>query len=616
MAGPPAPLRNAADTFISEKNPRKNYGQTRKIFLADNSAADTCVGLIYFGMPSGIAGATVTTGKLRLYSGPRGWGGSVTVTIRRLASRFAVNHVNWNRRPTVLSGTKTLTKTGAGDGTMWEFDVTSFLQEVANGAGWYGFQISVTGSAKKWFYSNQGPEAYRPELEIAWSDSPDAPENLSPDNGLAVPVSKPTLQWDFNDPTGSNTMQSFTLRLFTDSTRAAANVLNTGSGDLEMVKTSTLPQLDLDDAAYAGLGAGGTLYWRVQVTSSNGLVSGWSEVAYFTYQPKGTGNITNPAAGSPAFVNEGTPPFSWTLTGQTQKSYEVLISTPEAPASYLWRTALTSTDNAVTPPQGVIKEIGKTYRLTVRLYDTVKRATVPDDTNYVEMVRDFVYQFSPTVTKVTNLTLALDQYKPQATLEWDDGTAPDEVVIVRDGVNILEIVPSELLVSGTHYRYVDATPEPRAQHTWSVARKVNGVTSSGNPSVSGTPKAIAPILSQTDGSRNVFFLNPNVAADKAESSDIHYLLGNAPPILITQSLRGYEGTVSGVLSDNTISGLTAAGQLADLNYFKKNPGVELKFTWINKVMKVVIRNVTDEPIAYPDGSVDYLVSFEFFQTDF
>src|SRR5438045_3902968 len=137
MGGPPVPLKNFSDTYVSEKYPNKRYPSVNKIFLADGTAADTRYGYMYPGLPSGISGA-------------------VTITVQRLTSKFSASRVTWNTKPTsTATGQVQVTKTGAPAGTMWEFDVTAMLQAVADGSPWYGFRISVTGASAKWIYSAQ-----------------------------------------------------------------------------------------------------------------------------------------------------------------------------------------------------------------------------------------------------------------------------------------------------------------------------------------------------------------------------------------------------------------------------------------------------------------------------
>jgi hypothetical protein len=612
--GLPVLLKNATDSYVSEKYPARNYNTVNRLYLADNSAADTRYAYMYFGVPSGMAKTTIISAKLRLYSGA-GFTGSVTMTVQRLAAKFTATTVNWSNKPGVTGTAVNVTKSSAATNTMWEFDVTSMMQQVANGAAWYGVRISATNSTAKWIHSAQAVAAYRPELEITWSDAPDAPEVLIPSGGTMVSVAKPTLQWDFTDPSGDTTMQAFDLKLFSSLALANAN----GAGDVLNLTSvaSDIPQLDLDDTAYAGTTDLASVWWRVRVQDGAGLWSGWSAVATWTRKTKGTLTITNPAAPSNNFVSEPTPPFTWTFTGRTQRAYEVLLSTPETPSVYIWRSGIvTSTATSVTPPPGKITQNGKTYTLIVRIYDTENRRSIPDDPIYTEVTRDFTYNLSATVATVTGFTVTPDVARPKAVLAWSRTTAPDTFIIYRDGKVIDEVYPVEVFVSGTSYAFTDLDASPRSQHTWSVAAKVNGVVSSSNPTAVGTVKPVTTVLCLPDSSKMVFLFNPDVAAERAESSEIHYILGSAPPVLVTQSLRGYEGSISGVLADDVVSGETASGQLAHLEYFKQNPGIKLKLIWIDKVMTVVIRNVTDSPVAYPSGKVDYLVSFDFFEVDF
>jgi hypothetical protein len=610
--GDPIPLRNASDTYVSEKYPSRNYGTAQRLYLADGSSANTRFGYIYFGVPSGMSKTTILNARLVVYSGA-GFAGAVTLSLQRLSSKFSVNRVNWNNKPGVTGATKTVAKTSAAAGTAWEFNVTDVMQQVADGAPWYGFRISATGAAAKWLYSAQGPSQYRPMLEITWSDAPDTPEVLIPDNGLAVSIAKPTLRWDFVDPAGDQTMQSANLRLFSTEALADANTPDL----LDANVPATIPQWDLDDTAYGGLAADAVLWWRVQNVDGAGIPSGWSDPASFTRTSKGTLTITNPAADPNDFVTEPTPPFSWTFTGRTQLKYQVLIATPETPEKYIWNSGeITSTETSVTPPPGKLTEVGKVYRLIVRIWDTIDRVSVPDDPTYVEAFRDFTFELSNTVATVTGFTGTTHTYQSRMTLEWDDATAPDSYVILRNGKAVDEVFPVDVLESGTHYVYHDDEARPRRNHTWSVARKVNGVVSSGNPTVAGLVKPITTTLSETDNDRLIYLFNPNVAAERTEESAIHYLLGDAPPVLVTQNHRGYEGEVSGVLLNDTVPGVSADQQLTDLEWFKDHPGMVLKLVWVDKVMRVVILDVTDTPLAYADGTVEYLVSFRFFQVDF
>ena len=611
-------IRNASDSYVSEKYPNRRYPGATRLYLEAGTSQNNRYGFIYFGIPSGMTGTNVQQATVRLFTG-NGWDGSVTLTLQRLAEKFSVNRVTWNNKPGVTGTADSTTKSDAPRGTVWEFDVTREMQQVANGAPWYGFRITATNGNVKWLYSANGPDRYRPELEITWSDAPDQPERLIPDDGRAVSVAKPTLQWDYVDPSGDTTLQAANIRLFSTEALADANTPDL----LDINVPLTEPQFDLNDplaAAYTGLADGGTVWWRVQNIDGAGLLSAWSDPASFSRLSKAVVDITNPAAPvapDPAFVSESTPPFSWTVTGRVQEKFEVLLTTPETPARYLWRSGIiTSTETDMTPPGGKITEVGKTYRVLVRVYDTEDRVNVPDDPIYVEVSRDFVFDLDPTIDPVTGLTGDPHTYLSRITLEWDRSTAPDYFVVLRDNKEVAELEPSDVLVSGTHYQYRDDDARPRHEHTWRVAAKVNGKTSSNNPGYTGIVKQITTSISEVDGDRRVFLFDPQVEAAKAETSEIHYILGEAPPILITQSIRGYEGEVSGVLLDDTVPGYTADGQLDDLLWMKENPGMVFRLNWLDKSLRIVIRNVNDTPIARPSGKVEYLASFEFFEVGF
>jgi hypothetical protein len=605
-------LKNGTDSYISEKYPSKTYASVSKLYLADGSSSDTRYAYLYFGVPSGMFGSTILSAKLRLFSGA-GWTGSVTLSVKRLATKFTASKVTWNNFPTTAGTAIALTKVSAADGTLWEFDVSTLMQSVANGAAWYGFQIFATNATAKWLYSSNADDKYRPQLEIVWSNAPYAPTVMSP-NLTYVGLNKPTLQWDFNDPGGDVTMQAFDLRIF--STLALANA--NGAGDLlNTTIASSTPECDTSTTAYAGVANNGTHYWRVRVQDGSGLYSQWSVVAQYTRSDKGTLTITNPAAPASNFVTDDTPPFSWTFTGQTQRAYQVLLSTPTAPHTYLWDSGVvTSALTAVTPPAGKITTVGNTYRLTLRIYDTLTRRTTPGDPQYQEQVRDFTYNQSATVATVTGFSVAIDAYRPKTHIAFSRSTAPDFFVIYRDGKVLTTVQPSQVFVSGTAYEFIDYTAKARTSHTWSVAAKVNGVTSTSNPSGSATPVLVTTVLSSLDGTNELFLFNPDVEGAMAEISEAHYVLGNAPPVLITQSLRGYEGTVGGVLLDQQVPGLTIAAQLASIDYFRQNPGQVLKLSWIEKTIQVVCYNLTETSIPYPSGTVDHAFSCSFFQVDF
>lgn len=608
-------LNNAVDSYTDTAQPTKNYSAVDTLWLVTGSR--NLRSFIYFGIPSGMFGGTVLSAKLRFYN-KLAISGTRTLRLHRLTSKFAVGTVTNNTQPTATeAGYADVVKNGFAAGELLEFDITYMLQQVANGAPWYGVRLTTDSTALMAVWSANAATSLRPQLVIEWSDAPHQPEVLVPDNGEVVSIDKPVLNWDFTDLNGDQEMQAFQLKLFSSSTNAAvapsgtSPVLDTG------VVYSDTPELDLSTTAYAGLNPGTTLWWRVAVQDGAGLWSKWSDPAYFVRQNKGTLTLNNPAASPNDFVTEPTPPIDWTFTGGTQRSYQIIVTTPETPAVYLWNSGIvTSTNTFATIPAGVIKENGKTYTLIVRVYDPLNRRSTPGDPNYVQVARTFTFNQSATVSPVTDFTGTPHAIKPQIALAWSRATAPDQFLVYRDGVVVATLNAPDVFVSGTSYAWNDNGGTPRKNTTWSVAAVVNGVVSSGNPSVVRQVKPVTTTLSFPDSSNTVFFFNPDVSAEQKEASDIHYIVGPSAPVLITQALRGYEGTINGVLVNDVVPGETADTQLAKLLLMKRMPGATMRLVWVNKVMNVVIRNVTHYPIARANGKVEYYASFEFFQVNF
>lgn len=609
--GTPVLLKNAVDSYVNEKYPDKNYSNVDRIYIADNDLPDAKYGFIYFGLPSGMQRATIISAKLRFYTGPTGWNGFATINIHKLDAKFTATRVTFNNKPAAAGLAATLSKTD-GMSTLWEFDVTSTIQQVANGAAWYGFRIASSNN-HGYLWSSQAWDSARPQLEIVYTTEPYAPSVMTPTNGQLTSLEKPTLQWNFTDVSGDTTMEAFQLRMFSSLALANAN----GTGDvLDTTVASSVPQVDLDDTAYAGLADGATVWWRVRVQDGAGLWSGWSPVAWFTRAAKGVLTITNPPA-SPAELFDATPTITWTFTGQTQRAYRVMISDPATPGRFLWDSGVvTSTDQAVTLPPGITNVPGKDYLVVLHVVDTLNRVSTPGDPHFTSASRVFTLSFSLATAPVTGLTGVADAFRPWWSLEWDRAGSVDTFVIIRDGVVIEEVYPSDVLVSGDHYRYVDRGAKARVAHTWHVAVKFDAITSSDNPYVQGIPKLVTTHIADLAGGHEVFLFNPAVDAARAESSEVHYILGQAPPVLITQALRGYEGTLTGVIGQDVVAGLTSDQQLANLEFFKDNPGLQVRISWVDKVFRAVLYNITDSPAPYPDGKVDHLVSASFFQVDF
>jgi hypothetical protein len=480
---------------------------------------------------------------------------------------------------------------------------------VADNGSWFGFRIASNTTAHKWFYSSESAlSAYRPILEVTWSDKPDPPEDLRPDGNRSVSIAKPVLRFDYTDVSGDTDLASVNVQI------NATDVWTSPSFDSGEVASSE-PSLDLAATAYAGLSAGSSVYWRVRVKDGAGLWSNWSNSARFQRTNKGTFTVNNPSSGTPT-VPEPTPPLDWTLSGVTQKAYMVVIYKSGDPTNWLWTTGkVTGTTSVVTPPSGIIKNQLVTYTLLVRVWDTVDREGTPGDKAYYEITRDFTYSYDATVNPVTSLNGTADPDYPFMVLTWNRSTQPDEWAIVRDDEIIEDsIIGADLFVSGTSYTYKDKWVPGRQNHVWKVMAIVNHKQSSANPTFTGKVDPTAPWLTRRDGSDAVIFLNPSHDESLESLQAVLETMGNRPGILVTQAIRGYMGHMEGVFADNIVTGLTARTMRNRFRAIRNDPGVPLTLYLVDETVKIVAYNMTVKPMAHPSG-VFYYAAFDFMETN-
>jgi len=613
MATTPVLVRNARDTYTQQNAASKNFQATAKMALRTSSGAN-CYAYVYFTRPFPL-GVTVLSATLRVYQADT-ITGSRTITAKRVTTAWDVSRVNYANQPAATTTGQAALTWGAGPaGTELAFNVQPIMQAVADGAAWWGFRLEINEATARWLFSTQyaaNPQ-YAPTLEVAWSDAPDAPSTLAPAGNRAVSIAKPTLRFDFTDVSGDTSLQAVQVQI------NPTNVWTAPAFDSGAVATSD-PQLDLNATAYVGLAAGASVFWRVRVQDGAGLWSAWSTPAQFRRVARGALTVTNPAVAPNNFVEETTPPISWTFTGATQQAFSVGISLVSDPWTYLYMSGRkTSTDTSFTPPSGVLTQNGAAYRVSVWVWDNVDREATPEDGVPTVVRRDFTYNLTATVTPTTALTVTSQTPYPWAQLDWTRATAPDSFAIVRDGVVIRDnILPSEVFVSGTSYRFVDRTAAPQRSTTWEVRAVVNGRTSSGNATATRTltPKGIW--LSDEARQLNVCILgrdgHADFEAEMVEAGENITVLGSAVPVRRTQAMGGYQGTVTGaIVSDAPVAGVSAQQARDTLLELKRFAGRTRWLTLGDMTIPVIIHNVSIAPTPNPD--IDFDVSFSFFQTN-
>lgn len=677
MALEPTILKNANDAYVAENTPKKNYGNTKTLFLG-TSAGTTRYAYIYFALPIH-RGANVLSAKLRVYN-TKDWAGSQTISVNRVASRWAWNTIHWDNKPAIIGTTHSLNKTSPVAGTMWEIDVKSSIQTIANGGtAWYGFRLDVGGSAIKSIWSASANQIYRPQLEVSWADKPDAPEKLYPGDGQAVSKEKPFLDFDFVDPIGDGTMNACQVQIHTSNSFTAPYF------DSGTVFTG-VSQLDLDGFSYArdvtvnttlnsptvtaasgtfaaadvgatiagtGIPAGTTItvftsstqvtisanasatgspiatitrtfavlandairWWRVRVQDGSGNWSNWSEAEQFIRKTHGTLTIDNPSSAFP-FIQENTPPILWTFSGRTQKHYQVWITKPSQGNLVKWNSGKkTSTGTTITVPQEARLRDDQSYRLHVRVWDDVYRAKTPNDNIYVTATRDFTFQYDATTNPVTDLTVNDVQPYPWSEILWSRAAAPDRFEVYRGSRMIKQGIADVFHVSGTSYRFVDIMPNPYVSNTYKVIAVVNGKGSATNPTVSKVIKATTTTLSDDSGTSPVLFWNAEVDFERVNLDEVVYLAGDVPPVLVSGGTRGFEGTVTGILSNAMVPGITSRDMRDRFLALARDKGRTLMLTIKDEAFECFIYDVTYFPIKKQEDII-YQASFSFAQTDF
>lgn len=593
-------VRKGVDTWLDSTNTTTNYGDAQRLGIKSGSMYP----LIWFAPPFP-PGANVSSAILTVYA-KGAWGVSPTLSVRRVTSSWKASRVTYATTPTVLGTTgATLTQSSPADATVWSFDVTNLMQNVADGSNYYGFRLETTDTTQRFLYSLDALD-YKPTLAVTFTVPPDAPTDLVPSGNQAVSSAKPVVRFTFNDY-GGDYMSGLQVQI------NATNVWTAPTFDSGIL-TATEPELDLSGTAYAGLANTVSAYWRVRAKDSTGLWSPWSDASQFHRDNKGTLTLSSPSVSN--VLNDFTPPIVWSLAGETQTAWRAWILRDDDPTTVLADSGKTTgTATQWTVPKGALKRDDITYRARVRTWDSKDRANTAGDPDFTAVERAFTFSEDGTVVAVTAFSIVINSIslQPHVTLSWTSATAPDSFNIMRDGdVVDSKLLPSDLLVSGTTYQYVDKEARRGVSHVWKVQRVVNGKASASNPTATGT--LIAAGIWLADNDRNIFLFLTNTTGSTwgmGEAGDTFNPLGSATSVRLTQGIRGWEGNVTGTLVDY---GANTADGWADnaMNMRSRAPRTTYTLHVGREAMKVRVFNFQVTPQSQP-GPSTRLVSFDFLQ---
>lgn len=356
-----AVLTNAVATKVSQTAPTTIYDSTTQLAVRNFTAKDVN-SYIYWSRPFPL-GATISSAKIVFYTYAIPESGSHGFIFTRLGIAFSASKTNYNNRPTTfISGDKTVSKTGAqANKTMWEVDITDHMQTVSNGGKWYGYRIipSITEDITRHIYSENATDAtLRPRLEVTWSDAPQTPTGLSPSGGRAVGEPKPVVRANFIDVSGATALQAVNVQI------NATDVWTSPTFDSGTVLTS-VPELDLEATAFAGVADGSTVFWRVRFQDAAGIWSPWSASTSFKYDAKGTLAVNNPLYGSPALYDDfDGSAQGWVTSTNSSVAYSTTQkrSNPGSLAITATAAATASAKHDTSNTSGVPVVVGRSYK--------------------------------------------------------------------------------------------------------------------------------------------------------------------------------------------------------------------------------------------------------------
>lgn len=595
-------LQTAVDVSVTTTTPSR-FGTTR---LYANTEAES---EIYFQMPVLPANSTIISAKLWIYAGgalAAKTSGFPTAKIHALTEPFDANNVTWADLPTfnpVAAATKSAPESTV-DG-LWMFDLSTLIQNVVNGAAWYGVKlVSNSTSFEYWMGTQSQTPMY---LEIEYSAAPRVPTELMPRDTQVVNVSKPVLSWNVVASGAGDRPYGFQVQV-----ASSADML-TSLWDSGTV-ISGVSLLDLSTTSFPAITSGQTRYWRVRVRNEGGAWSDYSVVAPFKFTTPGVVTITGPTSPTP----DPTPVITWSVTGTTQKAYQVLIWLGN---KVMWDSGIISgTATSIEAPQGIWKYVGDIYYVEVRVWDDKDRTATSQVTTYIKDGPDALQYTPGGTTPVVQIQALGSPPWPFYTIKWQyTDTLPDYFILRRErlGQGAYDIVqsvsPVQSAVPGEPgwFQAVDYWVPGRAEIKWFVQAVKAGVSSTFDSYVVKTVRNnLSWVFSNYYGPTVGFsMVNANIEVTLTEVSDVVQPI-NGQPFLVSQAFKSYQGSVSAEICDD-VCGLTAAEMRRDFLFLRRNPRAVL--VWADEAIDCFIFNCNITPNPLPSGKTDYIISFEFVQ---
>lgn len=576
---------------------------------------------IHFSMPDDFRpGVTVRSAILRVYVAGTNWTGSQNITAVRVDSAWKDETITWATAPT-FSNTNgiVLAVSNATEGQEIALTLTSLFQNVASGSLFFGILLTTNvAKALKLHSSETTTDSKRPELDLEWARVPLSPNDLRPSGDRSVAVSRPVLLWSFRDHFGDQNQASAEVEI-----RSTSDVLLYSSGLRANTEQSfNLASPPAGAPSFTPPAEGTVVKWRVRAQDGDGLTSDFSDYQRFRFDSRGALTISSPAGSS---VAETTPPVTWAFTGRTQEQAEVSLWEHNTEANRfdlihrLSRRVMTQ--SSYTVPENLITKRNRDYKVRVRTWDTLDRESLPSADSFVEATRVFQYQRSGVPEMADNFVATPSAINPSVHLQWTRPTRPDYFALKVDDKAIddrLEPNVIETSPGGSTYAITYWGAQPGVNHVYDIVAVTldAGVYKESNPeTVAATVSPIGIWLMQPELDLAIPIMGKEQPSEVVgESATTFEPIGRRSPVRITDSVRGYEGSVSGLIIDH--DGVTADSYRDTLMAMKANLGQEhTRIAFGRRNFPIILEEIACPPSAQFDGyyevSVAYRQSGEF-----
>lgn len=464
---------------IKQAKPTEPFGQLADPPLSGTSGSVRAL-LLRAAIPSDVpSDALVTAAHVDVV--PRETvTGATTWTLRRNTEAVKAR-VRWENAPTYSStASAVLTRTGSAAGVVWPLtssggqsiaaDVQGFIAGTLSNFGW---RLTQDASTSPRLFGAVAAKN-QPVLVFTYAIPGEPPTGLMPAGG-AVSTGKPVMT--FTTLPGTVAVQ---VRIDPTAT------IGTAWTSDEIPATAGV--VDLTTTTYPGLVAGASTMWQARYQDADTGWSDWSEWVEFSRVDQPTLTLASPTA----TPGDGTPPFSWTFTGQTAWRARLRDAAGKVLDDSLVQSGTSTT---WTPAKGLTKT-GQVGTAEVSTRDAVARIATPNAPTWVTVTRQITLTPSNALAPLSNLTAVQGDASPLVTLSATRPTGvPDEVIVYRQSGEADEVRVARLagvdVFTGNDFQWTDPTAPPNRVSVYRVVPVTN--------SEIGTTDVVVPATPRCDG---------------------------------------------------------------------------------------------------------------------